>query len=839
MASRRKHRKNPPSGNPPPSAGKPPPSKTTPTGPAGRKLWRFRLLAALGAPVLFLLLLEFGLRLVGYGYPTRFLLPRVNDGRKTWSQNNRFGWRFFGPEMAREPVSFSIPRVKPPGTIRIFVFGESAAYGDPDPAFGLPRMLQALLELRYPGVKFEIVNTALTGINSNVILPIARDCAGADGDVWVIYLGNNEVVGPFGAGTIFGAQAPPVSLIRAGLAFKTTRLGELFDAILRTVHKPPTDKTEWGGMLMFLDQQVRADDSRMNAVYRNFQKNLADIIAAGQRGGAGIVVSTVAVNLRDSAPFASLHRPNLTPADKSAWDGLYQRGMVAQNSNSLSTAAACFQDAAKIDNTFADLRFRQGECALALGDPATAREQFSAARDLDTLRFRCDSRLNDIIRQTVSNRESEHILLADAENAFARHSDAGLPGSKLFYEHVHLTFDGNYLLALTIAPEIARLLPSDVAAHAAGDQPWPSEADCERRLGWSDWSRQQSLVEIANRIAGPPFTSQLNHDAETRRLNGSIATILASGRNAELRDARKRGVAALSLAPDDPVLLGQLASFCQLSGDTTNAELFTKTALAALPEDSGLWANLGTIYVAQLRFGEAAGAFQRAFELDSQDVWSLCNFAETMTKLNRPADAERYFRRAIAVKPRFGPAWLGLGLLLEKTGHKEEADHCFSQALLNRVHRAPELISLARFCRQRGRFQDAVNNYEEAIALSPGDAMLCLEDAQCLAALGRNGDAEKQFAAAARLAPDLEEARFLYGLELGQEGKQAGAIHEFQEAVRIMPDLVEARLNLGIALSLAGSNTEALAQFQQVLQRSPTNQIAQHYVQSLTTAPAH
>ena len=50
---------------------------------------------------------------------------------------------------------------------------------------------------------------------------------------------------------------------------------------------------------------------------------------------------------------------------------------------------------------------------------------------------------------------------------------------------------------------------------------------------------------------------------------------------------------------------------------------------------------------------------------------------------------------------------------------------------------------------------------------------------------------------------------------------------------------MEARLNLGIALSLAGSNTEALAQFQQVLQRSPTNGLAQHYVQALTTAPAH
>ena len=46
----------------------------------------------------------------------------------------------------------------------------------------------------------------MTGINSHVILPLARDCEEARADVWVIYMGNNEVVGPFGAGTVFGSQ---------------------------------------------------------------------------------------------------------------------------------------------------------------------------------------------------------------------------------------------------------------------------------------------------------------------------------------------------------------------------------------------------------------------------------------------------------------------------------------------------------------------------------------------------------------------------------------------------------------------------------------------------------
>src|SRR5258708_11012922 len=201
--------------------------------------------------------------------------------------------------MARMPEPICLPKAKSSNTIRIIVFGESAALGDPQPRFGLPRMLQAMLELRYPGTHFEVVNAAIVAINSNVILPIARDCTSATADIWVIYMGNNEVVGPFGAGTVFGQQAAPLPLIRFSLALKASRTGQLIDALQSKIHKPPLDKSEWGGMEMFLNLQVSMDDRRMETVYDHFSRNLADIIQTGRKRGAGIVVSTVAVNLKD------------------------------------------------------------------------------------------------------------------------------------------------------------------------------------------------------------------------------------------------------------------------------------------------------------------------------------------------------------------------------------------------------------------------------------------------------------------------------------------------------------------------------------------------------------
>src|ERR1019366_6362812 len=139
------------------------------------------------------------------------------------------------------------------------ILGESAAMGDPEPAYGASRYLEVLLRERFPAQKFEIVNVAITAINSHVILPIARACARQHGDLWIIYMGNNEMVGPFGAATVFGAQAPPLALVRLSLALQQTRVGQLLMALARKVRGQAATASSWGGMEMFLGNRLRPD----------------------------------------------------------------------------------------------------------------------------------------------------------------------------------------------------------------------------------------------------------------------------------------------------------------------------------------------------------------------------------------------------------------------------------------------------------------------------------------------------------------------------------------------------------------------------------------------------
>jgi len=214
-------------------------------------------------------------------------------------------------------------------------------------------------------------------------------------------------------------------------------------------------------------------------------------------------------------------------------------------------------------------------------------------------------------------------------------------------------------------------------------------------------------------------------------------------------------------------------------------------------------------------------------------VWALQNLAQSLNDLGRQDEAMREYRHALAVKPRFGLAWLGLGQVEEQIGRKTEADECFQKALVNRINRGPELTTLARFCESRGWHEAAATNYDDAIKLNPLDATLYLAAGRNYEASGRDAEAGKCYAEAVKLSPDSMPAHFLYGLELGREGKPGDAAAQFREAVRIMPDLPEARLNLGIALENEGSNSEALEQFDKVLERSPTNELALNHSQAL------
>src|SRR3974390_2538389 len=258
----------------------------------GFSYWTKRIAAVILVPFFLLALTEGVLRLFGYGYSTSLMEPCVIHGRPSSCYNLFFPAPYFPPGMIKTPQRYSIAPVKPPAAYRIYVLGESAAMGDPDPAYGFSRYLEVMLRQRFPGTRFEVVNTGMVAINSHVSRIMARELAPYKPDLYLVYAGSNEVVGPYGPGTALVTSSLNPMIIKASNLAPSSRIGQL----LTENGKPPGD---WRGMEMFLNKQVRANSPRMSQAYANFERNLREIAKIGSDAGANILLSTIATNLRD------------------------------------------------------------------------------------------------------------------------------------------------------------------------------------------------------------------------------------------------------------------------------------------------------------------------------------------------------------------------------------------------------------------------------------------------------------------------------------------------------------------------------------------------------------
>lgn len=703
-------------------------------------------------PVLLLGLVELGLRLAGYGYPTRFFRETRVRGQEFLVNSDTFTLRFFPPALARWPGTLMIPAKKPPDTTRIFIFGESAAMGDPQPAYGASRYLEVLLRERYPSRKFEIVNTSITAVNSHVILPIARECAARDGDLWIVYMGNNEMVGPFGAATIFGSQAPPLAVVRLNLAVQKTRLGQLAMATLRKLGGTSANPS-WEGMRMFMQNQIPPDDPRRASAYRNFEANLRDLLRAGLDSGAKVILNTMSVNLKDCPPFASLGDSNRPAADQAQFGKHYAEGLAQAKAGDDLAAVRSFERAAQLDSKFAELQYRWAEC-LRRTSNATARAHYQLACDVDALPFRADTQVNGIIRRVGGEFAGRGLVFSDAESVLAAASPSGIAGQEVFFEHVHFSFRGNYLLSRLWAEQVAGALP---AAGVANTNDWASQETCERDLGLTVWNRGFVIDSVISRMQRPPLQNQFNNPARLAGFQAELEAIHVqrASTNAIFRSGEEL-LRALQRAPQDHFLHEGLANLYEALGDVKRAageyqkmlellphDFYGKLQLGRLQGELGrpaegepwlrqaarqrpsvpeVWAELGDAQMAQKNYSGALDSYTQGIKLRPQDAGYLCYQAKAFARLNRSREAIAAYRRAIQLRADVSDVHFELAGLLAGDNEVVEALREYAEAIRLDPRHAVSRINLGVVLVRQNRLDEAIQQFEVALQLEPTNA---------------------------------------------------------------------------------------------------------------------
>lgn len=669
--------------------------------------------AAVVLPAAFLLtVLEVSLRLGGYGYPTGFLLEQEIAGQHVWVDNPRFAWRFMPPALARFPAPMQMPVDKPDHGLRILVFGESAAMGDPEPAFGFSRVLRALLEARYPGRPIEVVNTAFPAINSHVIRECASESRCAHADVWIVYLGNNEVLGPYGLTTAFGTSGPNSFAIRAGLWLRRWRVGQLLgDAALRL--GPPLPATSREMHEALTREPIYFQDQRLSRVYRHFAGNLDAILREGQRAGARVVVNTLVSNLKDCGPFFP-GEPNLTGAPGVEWQRLLRDGRQQLAAGAVEDALTTFTHAARIENRHAELQYQVGRGHLAAGRTHPARQSLETARDLDGFRARADSRLNDVIRQVAARYPAETFRLVDAEAEFALASPDGVPGDDLLCDHVHFRFAGNYLLAKLQAEAIAAWLPGATNADA-----WLAPEECGRRLGLTDWGRYRMTSALRRRLGGPLFRRQSNHAERDARLHQELLSLEPANRPEALPASLRSIEEAIARSPRDWVLQDQLAKIRLAAGDRAGAAAAWSNVVQSVPQGFMGHYQLGLLLNQPETVEDALEHLLPARDLRPLVPEVHVALGTAHTHRNQPAQADAAFQQALALDPDNESARLAWALSFARRNQWPAARQQLELAIAGNTNSLAAHFRLAQLLAEHGDRAAAGQHFREVLRLDP------------------------------------------------------------------------------------------------------------------------
>jgi tetratricopeptide (TPR) repeat protein len=692
-----------------------------------------RLALVVAAPVVFFGGLELVVFLTGRFEPVRVVERVRHEGREYWSPVPEFGSFALRREAAPQPKHFWVPVERTPGTLRVVVVGESAAAGFPGHEFNMARMLDAAWRERFPDRPIEAVNLTMVGVSSHLLRGFVREGMALEPDALVLYMGHNEVVGPYGPAGRLAGFYPRGWMARASLAVRNTRTGRFLEWVTRP--KETAKQTVWSGLNEFQGARVAADDAVLKAMTAQTKENVRAMVEMARKAGCKVLVCVPAVNLTDWPPLASAEGGVETSAE-----AVYARGKDLQ----------------------------------ATGRMEEAWEFYRKACDLDEIRLRADSRVRGVQREVVAAMASKDVMLVDADIWLHEENRGSLTDRDFFLEHVHLTFEGRVAVAELMVDGLAELLgvgASDWADAQAWWEVFPERVEAARERVMFTEFHEARILTMGEGVAGLGLFAGMPDEAERRQRLGARARELK--RNAlvgfDEEEILQRHARAVESNPADPwpdVIASQIF---YAAGRRQEAMELKKRAEEKAPTlvDAALGFCIEAL--GKGRVGEAMGHLKEVERLQPKHELVPWLYDQILKNGGDLTEAVPYLERRLKDQPRDFLLWSNLALAQEKRGQIGEAMKSYRRGLALRKNDPVMLNNLAWLLATRPdgteeEREEAVKKARKAVAQTPLAHRHRGTLAVALLADGRakEGLAEaKEAIAMAREAGDLESVREL------------------------------------------------------------------------------
>jgi len=610
-----------------------------------------KIALAVLAPLLFFALLEGFLVLTGLFRPPRLLEKVRHNGETYFTTNPEFARLFLERANVPSPPPLWVAARKPEGVRRVVLLGESAAAGFPMTDYHLGRLIEARWRARFPGEPIEVINLSMVAVNSHALREFAREAMALDPDMIVLYAGHNEVIGPFGPAAKFGPPASSPWLSRLSLAVRRTHAGRAIESAIGLFAPKSIPPQQWRGLDEFRGVSVTNDDPALNAMLANTEENFRDIVRRAQKGEAKVLFVIPAINLEDWPPVGS------EPPDAGGVEAV----LAAQDAGDISG----FRSAALV--------YEAAQKREADGDMERAWPLYRRAADLDTQRFRADSRIRDLQRRIASD-SGPAVAAVDADRRLHEQNPSFKSDRDFFLEHVHLTFAGRAAVAELTVDGMAALwglAPREESPEAVAAW-WQKFPEAEKELrrdtfftGYDEhdmWSLAWKLLRLGVFADAPGLTQRRDELAEmTRELQrravlgwdttdiaiayeraqlqnaadpithftaGRLLGLRGEGERAE--EAFQRGFAS---QPNHPDARLNHAAMQMTRGDTATARASLEVLERYDPQANGLLKMKAAVALREAELPQAAQFLQKHLSRNPEDAESWLTLSEVQLKL--------------------------------------------------------------------------------------------------------------------------------------------------------------------------------------------------------------
>ena len=634
-------------------------------------------------------LLEGILRAVGYGETTRFLLRREVAGKTYFTPNRAFYQQFTALPLDRimtwDDLDFQVPEVKAPNAYRIFVFGGSAIYGTRSSA----RILEMMLREAIPSVHWEVYNAACPGMNSHVMIQVTRACAALEPDLFLVYMGNNEAVGPFGPATTLGQSNLfwRIPVIRALITANDLRIVQM---LRRTGAATALNLPDKDALMHMLPGMT--DNPRTLALY---ERNVKDLCAAAEHAKANTMLCTVSGNRRfmgkvaeskeDTGPGINQTLHTIAPLLPDVFLADVAEAIAAQSEDGLPgydffvdnvhfnfdgnylAAEAMFQTLMSLPNT----QHKTGTSPPSKETCATLLA-WTPAAEFDLLGWQLQAFLDDYSKERVQRRYSE---LKESVG-----------------ENWKTQLLQDYLTALEHNPD-----------------------DLYLRQTCCQYAFETGKLEIATTQSQE---LQKRHPAARSALRSAGMTAENQGDTGAAIKAYRE---CLNVYPDDPKALNRLAELLFMKGDAEAAAPLYKRYLQIDGTDAFAWCRTGEIEAARGDEDSAAEIWKTVISQAPTHPLAYRLLDELLKKRDAADSRRSLWESMIKGHPDAAEPLVRRALLHEETGEEEEALVLLRQAAALAPGDPVVHYHLGIVAYKQHQLKEAEKAFREAQRLNPAD----------------------------------------------------------------------------------------------------------------------